>query len=69
MTRGLENETGDIKLKGLGCLLWRREEQGQRCKVFWQWRLYCFYPAGDFGWQTQSTSFYGIREEPRLKGP
>lgn len=25
MTRGLENETSDIKLKGLGCLLWRKE--------------------------------------------
>lgn len=39
MTRGLENETRDIKLKILGCLLWRKEEQGQKYKLLWQWQL------------------------------
>jgi len=30
MTGSLENETSDIKLEGLGCLLWRKEKQGQK---------------------------------------
>lgn len=39
MTRSIESETNDVKLNGLGCLLWRKEEQGQNCEVLWPWQL------------------------------
>lgn len=39
MTRGLENETSDVKWKILGCLLWGKEKQGQKHRVLWQWQL------------------------------
>lgn len=47
MTRGQENETSDTNMEVLGCLLWRKEEQGEKC----QCQVLCF--CLDFGWQGQ----------------
>lgn len=32
MTRGQENETSDTNMEVLGCLPWRKEEQGEKCQ-------------------------------------
>lgn len=57
MTRGQENGTSDTKIKVLGWLLRRKEEQGEKCKVLCSARSDAFTLVGILAGRRSGTSF------------